>query len=66
MKLSLNDAINAQINIELWSAYLFLSMSVNSSSKGLKGVAHWFYKQHQKELSDANKLIDYLKSINKS
>ncbi|MBE6303529.1 MAG: ferritin [Bacteroidales bacterium] len=64
MESSLNDTINAQINIELWSAYLFLSMSVNASSKGLKGVAHWFYIQHQKELSDAKKLIDHLDSIN--
>lgn len=63
MELSINDTINAQINTELWSAYLFLSMSANASSKGFKGVAHWFYIQHQKEMSDAKKLIDYLNSI---
>lgn len=65
MELNLNDTINAQINTELWSAYLFLSMSVNASSKGLKGVSKWFYTQHQKELTDAKILIDYLNSTNK-
>lgn len=64
METNLNDAINAQINTELWSAYLFLSMSVNASSKSLKVVADWFYVQHQKELMDAKILIDYLNSIN--
>ena len=64
MELSLNETINAQINTELWSAYLFLSMSVNADAKGLKGVANWFYAQHQKELSDVKKLIDHMNSIN--
>ena len=64
MELNLNDLINAQINTELWSAYLFLSMSVNANSKNLKGVANWFYIQYQKELSDAKKIIDYLNSTN--
>ena len=63
MKLNISDTLNAQINSELWSSYLFLSMSVNASSKGLKGVAHWFYVQSQKENSDAKKLMDYLNSI---
>ena len=28
----LHDALNAQINAELWSAYLYLSMSMDASS----------------------------------
>ena len=63
MKLNISDTLNAQINSELWSSYLFLSMSVNASSKGFKGVAHWFYVQSQKENLDAKKLMDYLNSI---
>ena len=63
MEHNLNDTLNAHINTELWSSYLFLSMSVNAASKGLKGLSHWFYKQHQKELADAKKIIDYLNSI---
>ena len=30
----LHDAINAQINAELWSAYLYLSMSMDCEVKG--------------------------------
>ena len=32
----LHDALNAQINAELWSAYLYLSMSMDAENKGLK------------------------------
>ena len=38
----LHKAINAQVNAELWSAYLYLAMSVYAESKGDKGVANWF------------------------
>ena len=36
----LHDALNAQINAELWSAYLYLSMSMDAENKGLKGAAN--------------------------
>lgn len=32
----LQDALNAQVNAEFWSAYLYLSMSVDFSAKGTK------------------------------
>ena len=35
----LEDAINAQINAEMWSAYLYLSMSAYCQDKGLAGMA---------------------------
>lgn len=38
----LHDALNAQINAELWSAYLYLSMSMDAENKGLKGVPTGF------------------------
>ena len=63
MELSLNDTINAQINTELWSSYLFLSMSISAESKGYKGIANWFFAQHKKEAADAKKLIDYMNAI---
>ena len=49
----LQDAINAQINAELWSAYLYLSMSMDAADKGLKGVANWFYVQWKEEQDHA-------------
>ena len=42
-------AINAQINAEMWSAYLYLSMSVDAAARGQKGIANWFMVQFQEE-----------------
>ena len=37
----LQEALNKQINAELYSAYLYASMSAHFESKNLKGLAHW-------------------------
>ncbi|MBP3426341.1 MAG: ferritin [Rikenellaceae bacterium] len=58
----LHAAINEQINAELWSAYLYLSMSMDAESKGFKGVANWFYVQWLEEQDHARILINYLNS----
>lgn len=59
---SLHEALNAQINAELWSAYLYLSMSVDAEAKGLKGVANWFFVQFQEEQDHARILMNYILS----
>ncbi len=58
----LHDALNAQINAELWSAYLYLSMSLDAENKGLKGVANWFYIQFREEQDHARIFMNYLLS----
>ena len=58
----LYNAINAQINAELWSAYLYLAMSLDAESKGYKGVANWFYVQFQEEQAHARIFMNYLNS----
>ena len=58
----LHDAINAQINAELWSAYLYLAMSLDAETKGYKGVANWFYVQFQEEQEHARIFMNYLNS----
>ncbi len=58
----LRDALNAQINAEMWSAYLYLSMSMNAEAKGEKGVANWFYIQFREEQDHARILMNYLLS----
>ena len=58
----LHDAINAQINAELWSAYLYLSMSMDAEAKGYKGVANWFFVQWQEEQDHARIFMNYLNS----
>ena len=55
----LHAAINEQINAELWSAYLYLSMSMDAEAKGLKGVANWFYVQWLEEQDHARILMNY-------
>ena len=59
---NLHDAINAQINAELWSAYLYLAMSLDAEAKGYKGVANWFYVQFQEEQAHARIFMNYLNS----
>ena len=60
----MQEAINAQINAELWSAYLYLSMSMDAADKGFKGSAHWFVHQFKEEQGHAEKLAGYLQSQN--
>ena len=58
----LQDAINAQINAELWSAYLYLSMATNFHEMGLGGIANWFEVQFKEEQDHAMIFYNYLVS----
>ncbi len=58
----LAKAINDQINAEMWSAYLYLSMSQDAFNKGYMGASHWFKHQFAEEQEHAEKFIDYLHS----
>ena len=53
-------ALNKQINNELYSAYLYLSMSAHSTFIGMKGFANWFMVQYQEEMTHAMKIYDYV------
>lgn len=58
----LQDAINAQINAEFWSAYLYLSMSQYFESEGHAGLANWFKIQFKEEQAHAEIFMNYLNS----
>lgn len=58
----MQNALNAQINAELWSAYLYLSMSMAATDKGLKGIANWFAIQFKEEQDHAQIFINYIHS----
>ena len=60
----LQDAINKNINAEIYSAYLYLSMSAYFEAISLRGFAHWMRAQHDEELSHALKLFDYVNDRN--
>lgn len=57
-------AMNNQINAEIHSAYLYLSMSAWFESKGLSGFANWMKVQYQEELTHAMKFFDYIHERN--
>jgi len=56
----LEKEINKQINAELYSAYLYLSMSAYLSSKNLSGFANWMKVQFEEEQFHALKLYQYI------
>ena len=56
----IQDAINAQINAEFWSAYLYLSMAMNFEADGKAGIANWFRIQFKEEQAHAEIFINYL------
>lgn len=58
----MEEALVRQINKEMHSAYIYLSMSADSSSKGLKGFASWFMSQYHEEMFHAMKLYEYVQS----
>ena len=56
----LQGAINAQINAELYSAYLYLAMAADLEDKNLPGFAHWMRLQQDEEQMHAMKLFDFM------
>ena len=54
------EALNKQINEELYSSYLYLSMSAWFDNIGLKGFANWMKVQAKEELGHAMKFYNYI------
>ena len=54
--------INAQLNREYYSSYLYLSMAAYCSSQSFVGFENWFRVQAQEEHDHALKFFDYLNS----
>jgi len=54
------NAINDQINAELYSAYLYYSMAAYFESLSLKGFAHWMRVQALEEMSHVQKFFSYI------
>jgi ferritin len=54
------ETLNEQINKEMYSAHLYLSMNAYLTSKNLPGFANYMRVQYQEEMSHALKLFDYL------
>ena len=56
----IQDALNAQINAEFWSAYLYLSMSMHFEAEGRAGIANWFAIQFKEEQAHAQIFMNYI------
>ena len=54
------DALNRQINEELFSAYYYLAMAAESDRLGMPGFANWFKMQFSEELAHADRFFNYV------
>ena len=56
----MEKAINTQINAELYSSYLYLSMCAHFESVSLSGMATWMRMQAQEEMFHGIKMYDFV------
>jgi ferritin len=56
----MQDVLNEQINAELYSGYLYLSMSAYYQSINLSGFANWMYVQMLEEQAHAQILYNHI------
>lgn len=56
----IESALNAQVNAEMWSAYLYLSMAAYLHANGQPGMGKWFEVQFQEEQDHAKILFNYI------
>jgi len=56
----IEEALNGQVNAELYSSYLYLSMQAYFESLSLAGFANWMHVQTQEELFHATKMYNYI------
>ena len=56
----ITELLNQQINMELFSAYLYLDMANYYSEEGLNGFENWFYIQAQEERDHAMLIRTYM------
>lgn len=57
---TMQDALNAQVNLEQYSAQLYLAMSAHCAGKSFKGFAHWLTVQAAEETAHASKIIGFM------
>jgi ferritin len=57
---TIQDAINQQIQHELYSAYLYLAMSAHFEAASLPGFARWTRTQAEEEQTHAMKFFDFI------
>lgn len=61
---TMEAALNKQGNAELWSAYLYLSMSYDMKRHGFDGMGNWFAIQAKEEFGHATRIFEYIEERN--
>jgi ferritin len=56
----MEKALNAQLNAEFYSAYLYLSMAAYFESANLAGLANWMRIQFQEEQFHGTRFFDFI------
>jgi ferritin len=56
----MQKALNGQLNAEIYSSYLYLSMNAYFKSANLDGFANWMNAQAQEEMMHAMKFYDFI------
>ena len=59
----MESALNGQVNAELYSAYLYMAMSMYFEDEDLAGAASWMRVQAQEEMWHAQKFIAYINDL---
>ena len=57
---AMQKALNAQVNHEAYSFYLYLAMSAHFEGLNFKGMAKWMRVQAQEEMGHALRFFDFL------
>ena len=60
IKEDLAKALSDQVNAEMYSAYLYLSMSASAERASLKGAANWLYVQAREEMAHAVHMYQFV------
>lgn len=60
---TMEDALNAQLNRELFSSYLYLSMATYFDTNSFIGMAQWMKLQSEEEHIHSMKFFDFIQKI---
>jgi ferritin len=56
----IETALNKQMNLEMYSSYIYLAIAAYFDEKNLEGFAHWMKLQAQEELMHSIKIFDHI------
>lgn len=59
----MEDALNAQIQLEGTASFLYLSMAAWCERKGMSGCAHFMYRQSTEERSHMLRIFHYISDV---